>query len=193
MTRKSKPKEEPEIPRSLDPKASIQLLQKQIEKALEMLLNRPFIKSDHAAWINTTREYLIRAFGSKSPNVEAVIYASSDVGLHVNMSEGERDRYMVSLTANQINILRSCIEQLETEIELPMGKENKEKDNFIIIVSKICDRFNLVARQLRNRHESRPTLEIEDEYDVQDLMHALLRIFFEDIRPEEWTPSYAGG
>ena len=29
--------------------------------------------------------------------------------------------------------------------------------------------------------------------DVQDLLHSLLRIEFDDIRNEEWTPSYAGG
>lgn len=33
---------------------------------------------------------------------------------------------------------------------------------------------------------------IVDEYDVQDLLHALLKIEFDDVRPEEWTPSYAG-
>ena len=33
---------------------------------------------------------------------------------------------------------------------------------------------------------------INDEYDVQDLMKALLKLYFDDIRPEEWTPSYAG-
>jgi len=49
-----------------------------------------------------------------------------------------------------------------------------------------------VAVQLRHRHENRSTLNVTDEYDVQDLLHALLRIFFEDVRPEEWTPSYAG-
>jgi len=37
------------------------------------------------------------------------------------------------------------------------------------------------------------TLSVEDEYDVQDLLHALLTLYFDDIRPEEWTPSYAGG
>jgi len=36
-------------------------------------------------------------------------------------------------------------------------------------------------------------LEIRDEYDVQDLLHALLLVEFGDIRREEWTPSYAGG
>lgn len=60
-------------------------------------------------------------------------------------------------------------------------------------VLAICDRFHEVARQLTHRRESRPTLEIKDEYDVQDLLHALLRIHFDDIRPEEWTPSYGGG
>ena len=61
------------------------------------------------------------------------------------------------------------------------------------LVELICNRFHLVAHQLHNRYSDRETLHIHDEYDVQDLMHALLRIHFDDIRPEEWTPSYAGG
>ncbi len=64
----------------------------------------------------------------------------------------------------------------------------------INVVRKICSRFHIVAKQLRDyRHENRDTIIIEDEYDVQDLLHALLKIFFDDIRPEEYTPSYAGG
>jgi hypothetical protein len=57
----------------------------------------------------------------------------------------------------------------------------------------LCFRFHEVVKQLRIRHANRATVEIQDEYDVQDLMHALLRIFFEDVRDEEWTPRYAGG
>lgn len=56
----------------------------------------------------------------------------------------------------------------------------------------ICTRFHLVAKQLKHRHAGRPTVEIQDEYDVQDLLHALLRLEFDDVRPEEWTPSYGG-
>ena len=59
-------------------------------------------------------------------------------------------------------------------------------------VEQLCRRFPLVARQLQSRHDQRGTLEIEDEYDVQDLFHGLLRIDFDDVRDEEWTPSYAG-
>lgn len=61
------------------------------------------------------------------------------------------------------------------------------------IIRILCSRFHLVARQLRSRHDSRVTLNVEDEYDVQDLLHSLLILDFNDIRPEEWTPSYAGG
>lgn len=61
------------------------------------------------------------------------------------------------------------------------------------IVRKICSQFYIVAKQLGDhRHENRDTIIIKDEYDVQDLLHALLKIFFDDIRPEEYTPSYAG-
>lgn len=59
-------------------------------------------------------------------------------------------------------------------------------------IELLCLKFHNVAMQLRDRREARPTLDIADEYDVQDLLHALLRIFFDDVRPEEWTPSYAG-
>lgn len=59
-------------------------------------------------------------------------------------------------------------------------------------IELLCLRFHAVSMQMRDRHEARPTLDVADEYDVQDLLHALLRIFFDDVRPEEWTPSYAG-
>ncbi|MCK4565698.1 MAG: hypothetical protein KAU48_00165 [Candidatus Thorarchaeota archaeon] len=57
----------------------------------------------------------------------------------------------------------------------------------------VCERFHLVAKQIQKRYDKKLSLEVNDEYDVQDLLHALLRMFFDDIRPEEHTPSYAGG
>ncbi|MBN2583095.1 MAG: hypothetical protein JXL80_08505 [Planctomycetes bacterium] len=59
-------------------------------------------------------------------------------------------------------------------------------------VRRLCTRFHLVCRQLRQRHQNRAALQVEDEYDVQDLLHALLKTEFDDVRSEEWTPSYAG-
>jgi hypothetical protein len=59
-------------------------------------------------------------------------------------------------------------------------------------VERICERFHSIAREIRARHSDRETLSVNDEYDVQDLFRGLLRVFFDDVRPEEWTPSYAG-
>lgn len=70
--------------------------------------------------------------------------------------------------------------------------ERNEKD----FESELCllfERFHVMARQLRRRYANRNSLTITDEYDVQDLLNSLLLLFFEDVRPEEWTPSYAGG
>lgn len=69
----------------------------------------------------------------------------------------------------------------------------KEKSDPLLMVEHICSRFHLCVRQLRERYNNRPTLDISDEYDVQDFLHSLLKIHFDDIRTEEWTPSYAGG
>lgn len=58
---------------------------------------------------------------------------------------------------------------------------------------RMCARFHLVARQLRLRKEYRPTLEITDEYDLQDLFYALLRLQFDEVGTDEWAPGYADG
>lgn len=59
-------------------------------------------------------------------------------------------------------------------------------------VYTVCNRFPEVSRQLEDRYSDRETIVVEDEYDVQDLLHGLLKIFFGDIRAEEWAPSYGG-
>jgi hypothetical protein len=45
---------------------------------------------------------------------------------------------------------------------------------------------------LTHRRKGAQALTFSTEYDVQDLLHALLRPWVGDIRPEEFTPSYAG-
>ncbi len=62
----------------------------------------------------------------------------------------------------------------------------------IEVVRRICERFPLYIRQMHKRHAGRPSMAVNDEYDVQDILHSLLILHFEDVRPEEWTPSYAG-
>jgi hypothetical protein len=87
-----------------------------------------------------------------------------------------------------IGVLQAVKEDLEAgDISVPVNNANPMQ-----LLGSLCGRFHLVARQLRSRHADRPTLDIQDEYDVQDLVHSLLCLYFDDIRPEEWCPSYAG-
>ncbi|MFC1226668.1 hypothetical protein SAMN04488511_102306 [Pedobacter suwonensis] len=59
-------------------------------------------------------------------------------------------------------------------------------------INNLLDNFHSFYNQLKHRYNQRPTIEIIDEYDVQDLLHALLKLHFKDVRAEEYTPSYAG-
>ncbi|MDK2742932.1 MAG: hypothetical protein NDI90_08445 [Nitrospira sp. BO4] len=61
------------------------------------------------------------------------------------------------------------------------------------VIRKVCLRFHAVARQLRLRRDYRPTLEVEDDYDLQDLLCALLKVEFDEVATDEWTPPYTGG
>lgn len=60
-------------------------------------------------------------------------------------------------------------------------------------VQEIANRFPSVVARMKTRRSNRPPLEIADEYDVQYLFQALLGVPFLDVRPEEPTPSVAGG
>ena len=64
---------------------------------------------------------------------------------------------------------------------------------------KVEDLLEIIVRGLRramhpltHRRKGFQRLSFGSEYDVQDLLHALLRPWINDIRPEEFTPSYAG-
>ena len=53
-------------------------------------------------------------------------------------------------------------------------------------------KFHAVACQLQLRYGNRNAHVVNDEYDVQDLLHGLLRMYFDDIREEDPVPHRAG-
>ena len=86
----------------------------------------------------------------------------------------------------------SCGEPFPWKGKKEAKRLKAEAEKPIETLRKFCSKFYSIARKLRNRHNSRETLDVTDEYDVQDLLDALLALDFDDVRPEEWTPSYAG-
>lgn len=73
------------------------------------------------------------------------------------------------------------------------GNEAQEDISELALLERVLRRFHRTVRQLKHRHNNRVGFSVQDEYDVQDLFHAVLRGLFDDVRPEESTPSYAGG
>lgn len=108
----------------------------------------------------------------------------------INFKEKVKKNYEYSVDEG-LGIVKSLIEDIEGEnFDLKIAPI---QDNATETVEKILNNFHRVVRQIRIRYDDRQTIEINDEYDVQDLLHALLLIPFDDVRAEEWTPSYAGG
>jgi hypothetical protein len=60
------------------------------------------------------------------------------------------------------------------------------------LLEQVCRRLPLVADPLASRRKGKAAFVLEDEYDVQDLLHGVLRLLFEDVRPEEPMGSRAG-
>ena len=144
-------------------------------------------------WQRDTRVALLNIFfGDNNPAKEfdEIHYDLAVVSPSTPQSEHD-ERYQRGLEEAQA-FLESCIRQIEEYwSDDEVFKSQKGFDPHLVI-EKLCSKFHLVTKQLRTRHANRATIDVADEYDVQDLLHGILRIFFDDIRPEEWTPSYAG-
>lgn len=111
-------------------------------------------------------------------------------------NEDENIKKISTLTFNDLenlNIIEKIIQNVRSYIE--KGYISLEKENNINAEGTfdlIFNNFHKVVKSLRNRYNDRNTIDVDDEYDVQDLLFSILQMFFKDIRKEEWTPSYAG-
>ena len=131
------------------------------------------------SWAADVEDYLLSNYGKESSPWRVFSKFNIDA-INGNLEDAfEKEKSLI------MSALRAC-----ERIAPPKKEAEKAKS---MLLQNLFKRFHVVAKQLRNRYNSRSTIEIEDEYDVQDLLHALLRIYFGDIRSEEWTPSYAGG
>jgi hypothetical protein len=200
------------IPPQISAGRAIQLIRQQIARLDSEIINLDRHDAKVDGWKSTTEGILHAAFGK--PNglpdrrTTEFLYAQSGMPHYVGMDDSQWQEDYVLVQKKRRALLESYVEQLEMlapseSVDIGAGVAGFATGaaagaaargggpSALDVVESICRRFHLVARQLRSRHGGRPTFEIEDEYDVQDLLHSLLRLGFDDIRPEEWTPSYA--
>jgi REase_DpnII-MboI len=144
----------------------------------EQLVDRSDDRQGFEKWYRDTEITIEKIFGEQTRHIE-------------DFRQIECRRPYQSAVKYAITVFESFIDEIKDwgfESSANQTKESSAIDK----VQLIIERFHQVARQLQARHGDRNTIEIEDEYDVQDLFHALLKLYFDDIRPEEYTPSYAG-
>lgn len=182
----------PRMKQSMDSERAIALLTRQKDAIGDVAKLRYDNEAGFTRWRRDTSVAIEKSFGSDSRHLsdfDAVRYSlmafTSDTGDHE--FQGAYVRGLQRMDA----ILSSMIQELQ-EFSPDLGERSSASDA-LSTLELICRRFHAVTRQLRLRRSGRPTLNVEDEYDAQDLLHALLRLHFDDIRLEEWTPSYAGG
>ena len=137
------------------------------------------ISSDMQSWVAEVEDIIVSNYGkSSSPWTVFERFEIDEI-------DGNYENKFIKQKEIILSSLKSC---LRVQPKVVIKDINKE-----VSLYNIFDKFHIIAKQLRNRYDNRKTLDINDEYDVQDLLHSLLRLYFDDVRNEEWTPSYAGG
>mgnify|MGYP007011827064 CR=1 FL=1 len=164
-----------------------------LKEQAQPLLNMPSGSQKFKKWHRDTEVAIERIFGEgtrHSQDFEDISYSLSFFTTGTPDSEFE-DAYRRGVST-AITVIESFIDEIEEYWKEDAAEHQVVEIGALGKIKIIISRFHQVARQLRARYSDRPTIEIEDEYDVQDLFHGLLRLYFDDIRAEEYTPSYAG-
>ncbi|MEM7757430.1 MAG: hypothetical protein AAF298_04770 [Cyanobacteria bacterium P01_A01_bin.40] len=186
-----------------------------IERQLQIINNLKSNDSEFKQWKLDTETAIKNIFGKESEQLQsfkAITYKYRERYIKkIPNNNFTTDIYGYSSSPYRETTATRTVEDLESGLEnakillQSLIKEIKEywnesidnndsldKLNNIEKIELICNQFHQVARQMRSRYDDRPTLEVNDEYDVQDLFHSLLILYFDDIRREESNPSYAG-
>ncbi|PYX85915.1 MAG: hypothetical protein DMG70_02085 [Acidobacteria bacterium] len=89
-------------------------------------------------------------------------------------------------------MLQACREQLQSQSRYVTAEATRtlKESDAVSIVRLICRRFHAVVVQLQS--QQRQALQINNEYDVQDILHALLELHFNNVRAKQPTPSFRG-
>jgi REase_DpnII-MboI len=138
------------------------------------------------AWKCRVVNILTRTFKDDSAPVNLV-----KLSRQIRVIGNGEDKF-IQAKSSMIKALESGVSNLENDMYGEIKRDENIQEDPLINLKSIISRFHLIAKQLRGRYSDRSTLDVNDEYDTQDLLHCLLRLFFADIRPEEYVPSYAG-
>lgn len=126
---------------------------------------------EYAAWVSKSERFLLQNFPDDPQTNRFIEIGEKANGNMVHSFEELRG---ILLAFNAIPV-------------------KQQKTSIDSIIQDICVNFHRCIRSLKDRYSGRGTLEVKDEYDVQDLLRSVLKLFVSDVREEDWVPKYAGG
>jgi hypothetical protein len=193
MAKKTPPAPAP-ILATLPPEDGVTRLQEVVERGNRLLQKAP-TEVEMEAYAADLKVALVESLGSDHELTQQTLVAgrASFVASFDDADYDPVSTWHMEIRAKNA-LLAECIAQLKrlAAREKPPAPTPPEP-TALSTVEKILHRFHKVAMKLRNRRDPRPPLTMDDEYDVQYLLHALLLVSFRDVRPEEYGPSVAGG
>jgi hypothetical protein len=156
--------------------------------------------ADFKKWYCDTRIAIERIFGQESSHVTEFVSISYGQRLHPDSTTissfklSDVELYARGL-ASARTIIQSMIDELDTwgvpRDPVATAHAFMSASDPTLDIRKLCERFHKIAKHLRDRYGERPTLSVEDGYDVQDLFHSLLHLYFDDVRKEKTFPLQA--
>jgi hypothetical protein len=151
----------------------------------------------YATWDRRNYEFLIKLFDSEEIAREYnAIPKLVLTGTYRSVARAEQHQKRIDRKIKWFKELARRIDNHFPQIGEAAGNlPSSETLSALDKVDLLCGRFHAVVNQLhqpkrRNRSSLRSTL--TTEYDVQELLHALLWIFFTDVRREDPVPQRAG-
>lgn len=164
--------------------AYFQLRLKSLHDDLSEKLNDDSVDENWTRSIQIDLNCIIEELKEKFPNSERI----------QKILPSDIDKANLTRKTGQVGWIRSKIQKIIDILTIEFEINANPKDVLPLLqIENIFLKFHEVVKQLQKSVHDSTVLEIKNEYDVQNLVHALLKLHFNDIRPEEWTPSYAGG
>ncbi|MFX1370557.1 MAG: hypothetical protein ACFFCE_01755 [Promethearchaeota archaeon] len=168
-------------------KDEIKYILDKVHRKLVMIVERKFGRE---------RDYLNQLEGLQNDILKAPsIYA--DTPQSITNKRVRED--LLTKGKKYFNLIETILDELEIEkAKETIGKTEEERErkteNVEEKLIRILSRFHRFVKQLKKRQgkSTIPIIKVQNEYDVQDLLHALLKLEFDDVRAEEFTPSFAG-
>ena len=172
---------------------------KQLEILIALVEKVDFLKTqtrycnDYLDWITSVIKIVRHIFGENSSNykdLHKIIYPTYMPmlsGTSNNTNHIDRQKEYIHHLDRIKRELSGMIQILQVEDE-----EIPQKDYVDRILFNTFFNFHKCVRGLSDRYNKRASFVIDDEHDVQDLLFAILRLHFNDVRKEDPAPINAG-